>query len=154
MNINNIISDLIFIKTEIAIAATLVLIVLVDLISPKSKRILPYISLLGIAIAGVFVIQQFGTAEFAFKTSSSSGMFAADNFGSFFKIIVLVASVFVIFFSMSSSEIKSANDRLGEYYTLMFGMILGMFFMSSASDLILIYISIELLSLSSYVLAG
>ena len=154
MNINNIISDLIFIKPEIAIAATLVLIVLVDLISPKSKRILPYISLLGIAIAGVFVIQQFGTAEFAFKTSSSSGMFAADNFGSFFKIIVLVASVFVIFFSMSSSEIKSANDRLGEYYTLMFGMILGMFFMSSASDLILIYISIELLSLSSYVLAG
>jgi NADH-quinone oxidoreductase subunit N len=36
----------------------------------------------------------------------------------------------------------------------MFGMILGMFFMASASDLILIYISIELLSLSSYVLAG
>jgi NADH-quinone oxidoreductase subunit N len=154
LNIDNIISDLIFIKPEIAIAATLVLIVLVDLISPKSKQVLPYLSLLGIAVAGVFVIQQFGTAEFAFRTSSSSGMFAADNFGSFFKIIVLVASVFVIFFSMSSSEIKSAHDRLGEYYTLMFGMILGMFFMSSASDLILIYISIELLSLSSYVLAG
>ena len=155
MNIDNIISDLIFIKPEIAIAATLVLIVLVDLISPKSKKVLPYLSLLGIAIAGVFVIQQFGTpAQFAFKTSSSSGMFAADNFGSFFKIIVLLASVFVIFFSMSSSELKSAHDRLGEYYTLMFGMILGMFFMASASDLILIYISIELLSLSSYVLAG
>jgi NADH-quinone oxidoreductase subunit N len=81
-------------------------------------------------------------------------MFVADNFGSFFKIIVLLASVFVIFFSMSSSEIRSTHDRLGEYYTLIFGMILGMFFMASASDLILIYISIELLSLSSYVLAG
>ncbi|MCH7772955.1 MAG: NADH-quinone oxidoreductase subunit N [Bacteroidetes bacterium] len=98
MNIDSIISDLIFIKPEIAIAATLVLIVLVDLISPKSKTALPFISLLGIAIAGVFVVQQFGTAEFAFKTSSSSGMFA--------------------------------------------------------SDLVLIFISIELLSLSSYVLAG
>ena len=150
MNIDHIISDLIYIKPEIAIAATLVLIVLVDLISPKSKTALPYISLLGIAIAGVFVVQQFGTAEFAFKTSPSSGMFAADNFGSFFKIIVLLASVFIIFFSISSSEIKSAHDRLGEYYTLIFGM----FFMASASDLILIYISIELLSLSSYVLAG
>jgi len=81
-------------------------------------------------------------------------MFAADNFGSFFKIIILLASVFVIFFSMSSSEIKSTHERIGEYYTLMFGMILGMFFMVSASDLILIFISIELLSLSSYVLAG
>jgi len=154
LNIESIISDLIFIKPEIAIAATLVLIILVDLISPKSKTALPYISLLGIAIAGVFVVQQFGTAEFAFKTSPSSGMFAADNFGSFFKIIILLASVFVIFFSISSSEIKSAHDRLGEYYTLMFGMILGMFFIASATDLILIYISIELLSLSSYVLAG
>jgi NADH-quinone oxidoreductase subunit N len=155
LNIDNIISDLIFIKPEITIAATLVLIVLVDLISPKSKRFLPYLSLLGIAIAGVFVMEQFGTtAQFAFKTSPTSGMFATDNFGSFFKIIVLLASVFVIYFSMGSSEIKSAQDRLGEYYALMFGMILGMFFMASASDLILIYISIELLSLSSYVLVG
>ena len=87
MNIDSIISDLVFIKPEIAIAVTLVLIVLVDLISPKSKTVLPFLSLLGIAVAGVFVVQQFGTAEFAFKTSSSSGMFAADNFGSFFKII-------------------------------------------------------------------
>jgi NADH-quinone oxidoreductase subunit N len=154
LNIDNIISDLIFIKPEITIAATLVLIVIADLISPKNRMALPYISLVGIAIAGVFVVQQFGTAEFVFKTSASSGMIAADNFGSFFKIIILLASVFVIFFSISSSEIKSAHDRIGEYYTLMFGMILGMFFMVSASDLILIYISIELLSLSSYVLAG
>ena len=46
------------------------------------------------------------------------------------------------------------TSRKGEYYTLIFGMILGMFFLVSSSDLILIYLSLELLSLSSYVLAG
>jgi NADH-quinone oxidoreductase subunit N len=154
LNIEHIISDLIFIKPELAVSATLVLIVLFDLIFPKSKKTLPYISLLGLAAACYFVLQEFGTGAFAFGTSSSTGMFVTDNLASFFKIIVLFASVFVIFFSMSSTEIKSTLDRHGEYYTLLFGMILGMFFMVSSADLILLYLSIELLSLSSYVLAG
>jgi NADH-quinone oxidoreductase subunit N len=77
-----------------------------------------------------------------------------DSFGAFFKSIVLLASIFVIFFSLSSDEIKRVFDRHGEYYTLIFGMILGMFFMISSVDLILVYLSLELVSLSSYVLAG
>ena len=55
---------------------------------------------------------------------------------------------------MSSDEIKKMIERQGEYYSLIFGMILGMFFMVSAADLIVIYLSIELVSLSSYVLVG
>lgn len=154
MNIENIISDWIFIKPEIVIAATLVLIVVIDLIFQKNKKALPFISLFGIFIAAILVIQQFGTASFAFKTSSTKGMFVVDNFGSFFKIIVLFSSFVVVLFSMASAEIIEVKDRHGEYYSLIFGMILGMFMMISSSDLILLYLSIELLSLSSYVLAG
>lgn len=154
MNIENLIPDLAFIKPEIAVAATLVIIVLFDLILPKRKNILPYLSIIGLVVTLFLVIQQFGIDASVFKTSSSKGMFVTDNFGSFFKVIVLFASLIVVFFSMGSSEVKNASDRHGEYYTLIFGMILGMFFMVSAVDLILIYLSIELLSLSSYVLAG
>ena len=57
-------------------------------------------------------------------------------------------------FVKNSAEIKKIEERSGEFYTLIFGMILGMLFMVSATDLIMIYISVELLSLSSYVLAG
>ena len=81
-------------------------------------------------------------------------MVAIDPFGNYFKMLIIVTSVLVVFFSISSDEIKKITDRTGEYYALIFGMILGMFFMISASDLILIYLSLELLSLSSYVLAG
>ena len=154
MNIENLISDLVFIKPELAVSATLVLIVLFDLIFAENKKFLPYISILGLLVTCYCVIQQFGTATFAFKISANTGMVVIDNFGSYFKVVVLIASLFVVLFSIVSSEIKSTADRHGEYYTLLFGMILGMFLMSSSADLILLYLSIELLSLSSYVLAG
>ncbi|GBD86650.1 NADH-quinone oxidoreductase subunit N [bacterium BMS3Abin03] len=154
MNIEQLISDLFYIKPEIAVAVTLVVIVVVDLIMGKNKKALPFISLVGLLIAGILVVQQFGTAKFVFKTSINSSLMAIDNFGSYFKIIVVVSSIFIVFFSLSSAEIKSTYARHGEYYSLIFGMILGMFFMVSAADLILIYLSMELLSLSSYVLAG
>ena len=81
-------------------------------------------------------------------------MIAIDRFGSYFKVIIIITSILIIFFSKASKEIQLISDRSGEFYTLMFGMILGMMFMVSASDLLMIYISVELLSLSSYVLAG
>ena len=154
MNIQNLISDLTYIKPEIVISATLVVIVLFDLIFSSNKKLLPFISLLGITISGYFVINQFGTEVFAFKTSLKHGMVVIDNFSSYFKIVILITSFIVVVFSMLSSEIQSNKERHGEYFTLLFGMILGMFMMSSSADLILIYLSIELLSLSSYVLAG
>ncbi len=154
MNTEQLLSDIGFIKPEIAIAITLVVIVVVDLIMGKNKKALPYISIAGLVITGLLVIQQFGTSVSVFKTSPSTSLLVIDNFGLYFKIIILLASLFIIFFSMASNEIKSTYARHGEYYTLIFGMILGMFLLSSAVDFILIYLSIELLSLSSYVLAG
>jgi len=154
LNIDKLLPDLNFIHPEIAIAATLVIIVLFDLISPKHKNILPFISIAGILVTFVLVFERFDAPSFAFGSSSTSGMFVVDNFGIFFKVIVLLSSLFVVLFSLISSEVKSTYDRHGEYYTLLFGMILGMFVMVSSADLILLYLSIEILSLSSYVLAG
>jgi NADH-quinone oxidoreductase subunit N len=155
LNIEYLLSSLKFIKPEIAISILLVVIVLFDLIFRKNKKSLPVISILGLLVTGYFVIEQFTLNGFAFgETAGAAGLLTADAFGAFFKLIVTLSSVFIILFSLSSSEIKECEERLGEYYTLILGMILGMFLISSATDLILIYLSIELLSLSSYILAG
>ena len=157
MELQNLYEALSYIKPEISIAVYLILIVLFDLIFHNDKKFLHYIALIGVVVTGFFVIDQFGFTGTAFLSEDSlagQGMVAVDPFGSFFKLIVLIASILIILFSMSSDEIRKSFDRLGEYYTLIFGMILGMFMMISATDLILIYLSIELLSLSSYVLAG
>ena len=155
MNLDHIITDLVFIKPELSISVTLVVLVLVDLIFSKHKKVLPFLAMVGLLITGLFIIEQFGMSSgSAFKTASGAGLITVDNFGTFFKTIILFASIIIIFFSMGSSEIGLVQDRHGEYYTLLFGMILGMFMMSSSADLIVLYLSIELLSLSSYILVG
>jgi NADH-quinone oxidoreductase subunit N len=155
VNFDNLTSSLQLIKPEIAISILLVVIVLFDLIFDKRKNLLPFISIIGLLITAYFVSQQFGMDTFAFKTGKlGKGLVAVDSFAAFFKMIVVLSSLFVILFSVTSKEIISSEDRQGEYYTLIMGMILGMFLISSAADLILIYLSIELLSLCSYILAG
>ena len=154
MDLQVLTNSLKYIKPEIAITTVIVLIVTVDLIWQKKKSLLPWISLAGLIVTAIYVIEQFGMNASAFTANGTMGMITADPFGAFFKIIVILASVIIVFFSITSDEIKNVFDRHGEYYTLIFGMILGMFFMISASDLILIYLSLELVSLSSYILAG
>ena len=152
-NLDYVTHSLGLIKPELAISLALVWLVLSDLILSKDKTILPYIGMIGLFAAGFYIIQEWGISSFA-SPNASGGMLAVDNFGSFFKLIIILATFLVILFSISSSEIKKVFERHGEYYALIFGMVLGMFFMVSAVNLILIYLSIELLSLSSYVLAG
>ncbi|MCU0343691.1 MAG: NADH-quinone oxidoreductase subunit N [Ignavibacterium sp.] len=150
----NLSSDLQAIFPEIALAITLVAIIVFDLIFSKSKRFLPLISLIGLLISFSFVVLQFGDQKSAFSISGNLAFLSLDNFSSFFKILIIISTAIIILFSISSKEINSCPDRHGEYYALIFGMVIGMFFMVSANDLILIYLSLELLSLSSYVLAG
>ncbi len=154
----NLYQSLELILPEIVLSLALVVLVTSDLILHKDKRLIPYIAGLGIAVTGAFVINQFNFSGFAFQTSSNTlrnyGMVAVDPFGVFFKLIVIASSILIVFFSYSSEEINKTIDRLGEYYALIFGMMLGMFFMITATDFILIYLSLELLSLSSYVLSG
>lgn len=154
----NLYHSLSFITPEIFLSIALVVLVLADLVLHKDKKLIPYIALLGIVGTGYLTISQYGMNGFAFQNSasmySSYGMITVDTFGIFFKVIVVISSLLIILFSFPSDEIQKITDRVGEYYALIFGMILGMFLMISATDLILIYLSMELMSLSSYVLAG
>ena len=158
MNYENLYSSLSLIQPEITISIFLLLIVVADLIFDKNKTLIPFLALAGLILASVQVILQVTHTGYAFPFSdveaSRNGMVTVDAFGAFFKIIIIIASFIIVYFSYESDEIKKSESKLGEYYALIFGMILGMFLLSSASDLILIYVALELLSLSSYVLAG
>ncbi len=155
MDLSNIFNSIAFVKPEIALSVTILLTVLFDIIFDKDKRIISYIVLIGLLITGYFVFAQldFGSSVFA-SSEQKHGMFTLDSFSNYFKIIILLTTILIVFFSSHSSEIIKTFERSGEYYTLLLGMTLGMMFMVSASDLILIYLAIELLSLPSYVLTG
>lgn len=152
----NLYQSLELIRPEIVLSIALIVLVIFDLIFHVDKKIVPYVALVGLIATGIFTLLN-PQAGFAFQQTNlmgKIGIFAVDSFGNYFKILIIISSILIVLYSFSSEEINKIQDRIGEYYALIFGMILGMFFIVSATDLILIYLSLELMSLSSYVLAG
>jgi len=145
------------IKPEITISLTLLVVLILDLIFNENKKIVWLFSVVGVILALVFTIANLSVQNYAFIPTDGGhnfGLLSIDSFSSFFKILILISTLLILYFSNKSNEILNTGKRQGEYYTLLFGMVLGMMFLTSASDLIMIYLSMELLSLPSYVLAG
>ncbi len=156
MNTNYFFESLNFLRPEVVITVFLAVVLSFDLAFPKLKKVLPYLTALGIIISSGYAVQDFLSMQQPQPISSASKLplLAFDALAVFFKIIILASSLFLVIFSEKSSEIKSTVERLGEYYSLILGMILGMLILVAATDFLLIYLAIELMSLSSYVLAG
>ena len=78
--------------------------------------------------------------------------FSRDAYSNFFKILILISSLFVL----NSSKAFIIDSKLGkfEYPIIILLSILGMFFMVSSNDIILFYLGLELQSLSLYILAS
>lgn len=153
IDISSFTSDLIksvsFFKPETTLTVGIILAILFDLIFKKPKHIAGYIALATLVVSGLFLMQQSGAEVKTFQN-----MLVVDSFGTFMKLVVLLSSIVVIVFSFFSKELDPKESRLGEYFTLLLGMAFGMFLLVGAANLIMIYLAIEIMSISSYILAG
>lgn len=134
---------------EIVLTASLCIVILAGLIFRKSGTVPALIALVGTAAAGILSLSQTGMNQSLFTS-----MVAADSFAAFFKVFVSVCTMFVILFSMHSSEVRTSVKRIGEYYGLLLALTLGMFLTVSATNILMLVLAIETMGLSSYVLAG
>ncbi|HLY61160.1 MAG TPA: NADH-quinone oxidoreductase subunit N [Terriglobia bacterium] len=80
------------------------------------------------------------------------GRFAIDSFAVFLKIVIVLAAFLVVLISGQYLEIEEAH--FGEYYALLLFSVVGMMFMVSATDLIVLFLGLELMALCEYVLVG
>ena len=80
------------------------------------------------------------------------GLLMHDPLRMFFAWLFLAATLLTVIIVPRSAQISVA--RLGEFLALLFALVLGMFLMASATDLLTIYLSVEMVSLVSYVLTG
>ncbi len=113
----------------------------------KSQKLLGYIALGG-AVAGLlatwYMAQSPGTAF--------SNMVKVDSFSVFFHVVIIAIAAAVI---LSSFEYMAVQRiRAGEYYALILFGVVGMALMSSAVELVLIFIALEISSISTYILTG
>src|SRR4029077_12998798 len=81
-----------------------------------------------------------------------SRMVVVDDFAVFFKIIFCLAAFATVWMSLGSNEVRGVNE--GEYYGLVLASTVGMLYMASAANLLMAYLSLEFVSLTSYVLTG
>jgi NADH-quinone oxidoreductase subunit N len=116
-------------------------------VEKERKNVLGWYSLAGVVIA----------AYASYTMMGMQGMFFADTFhldpfSTFFKFVFYIACGLGILLSINYLKIEDI-DR-GEYYALMLFATSGMMLMASAADLITLYLGLELMALSIYVLAG
>lgn len=133
---------------EIILTGVILILILSDLLlKEKRSAWTSFIALAGLIVVFVSVLMQFkmGTRPIFYQ------MFTLDPFALFFKILFLASTLLVIFLSIGSVEL--AGRPVGEYFTLIVATTLGMFFMASATNLITIFISTELVSVTSFILA-
>ena len=133
---------------EIVLVVFAVAVILYDLAPKKGNREGgAYLSLVGLAAAVIAAIV-IGSED----RSLFLGMVRLDSFAMFFKILISVATAATILFSIRSDELDP--ETKGEYYALLLAVTLGMFLMASSTHLLMIYLSLEMVSLTSYILAG
>ena len=143
------------IKPEILVTMFGLAVLLFDyLLDKRDKYLNAVLALIGLGFAllqfGIFWVKHFSTGGAAYL--GFDGCFAFDSFAVVTKTIILLATAFVVLISMKYLEIEEANQ--GEYYALLLFAAVGMMFMVSGVDLIVLFVALEVMALCEYVLAG
>lgn len=130
---------------EIVVLATALLILVLELFT-KNKTLLSILSIVGLGVAtvSIFFITQGDKTLF--------GLYIVDTFSLWFKFLILITSI--IIFAVFNPYIDSKRSYYGEHYYLMLFAILGMMIMVSSPNLVTMYMGLELMSISLYILIG
>jgi len=141
--------DYIRILPELVLSVFGIIVMMIDPLIPAhgSKKPLGIIAIIGILA---------GLAATAFQTGFYGNAFyntiRVDTFSVFFHVVVLLIALVVSLTSLEYLEVQ--RIRSGEYYALVLFGTVGMMLMSAAVELVLIFIALEISSISTYILAG
>ncbi len=86
------------------------------------------------------------------RNATSFGVVTADNFALFVNLVLVVVGLLTVLFS--SQTLERDGLPVGEYYALVLFAIVGMMLMAQATDLLLIFLALETMSIAVYVLTG
>jgi NADH-quinone oxidoreductase subunit N len=131
----------------IIVAAALLVMILEAFFKQENRSYLAYLSLLFLAAAAAACAKFWNRGYSYFD-----GNLELSNLSLFFSIILIVTTFLVVLISMKYLSLQNTN--YGEYYALLLFALSGMIIMVSSGDLIVIFLGLEVLSLSSYTLAG
>ncbi len=141
-------ADLATILPELLIMGVACLILVLDPVTPTGKKdFLAWISLGVLAVCALVTM-----ADFSETTVAFGGLVVMDSYAAFWKMLLYLVSGMTILLSMS--YLKEEKIELAEYYAFVLLALVGMMVMVSGADLLTIYLGIELMSITLYIMAG
>lgn len=137
---------------EFIILGVAALLTVVDLIMPKNqdRKVLGWVAILGVLAA---LVSLAGLVDHQ-TTTILNNTFRLDSFAKAFKLLLLGGGALVLFMAVSYKPKDGLEHYEGEFYYLFLTALLGAMMMASSGDLITLFVGLELLSVSSYILAG
>ncbi|MBU0696640.1 MAG: NADH-quinone oxidoreductase subunit N [Bacteroidetes bacterium] len=141
-----------YLKPEWTLAIGFLLVIVLDLFVKKSKLMVFAAAMLTLLLSAVFLIIQFpniGESQLLFN-----GMFSLTKAGTQFKLLILFASVLALIFFYQDERLKNHPKGINDFISIFLAAVLGMFLLISSANLLMLYLSIEMISLASYLMVS
>ncbi len=139
--------DLRAIGPALVLSVTAAIVMILDLLPPRDRKDhLGFVGLTGVVVSLILTLLMWGSDARVFR-----GV-VLDGYALFFNLIISYATGLVLLLSMD--YIRRQGVESGEFYILVLLAAVGMMLMASATDLIVIFLALETMSLALYVLAG
>jgi NADH-quinone oxidoreductase subunit N len=137
---------------EIVLAVGINLVLLVDLWIAESKKWMQA-TLAGFVLLGAFIpVVTLAVVGDSSSRSMFDGRYVVDHYSLALKALFLLTGYIVVL--LSQTELEEGGYYQGEYYLLLLISVLGMVMMTSARDLVSLFIALELLSIPAYMMAA
>jgi len=147
-------ADLQYWRPEAILCGTFLLAILGDLIVRGRRTWVPFVvSVCGLVTAGAYAIATIGHG--AVTHTVMGNLVVVDGLAAFFRLLFIFTGLATVLFAWTSEEIMGKRrENKGEFYALTVLMTAAMMVMAEARDLLMLYLSMEAVGLTSYVMAG
>jgi len=134
---------------ELVLIAGILLLILTGLTRKADASLLTLLCLVLLLCSLLFLVLQW--ESFTTPHKLFNGFLRSDDFSASFRILFDVAGMLTVLMTWARQK---EQQHLSEYYTLLMSVVLGAHLLAMSMNLILVFLSLELISISSYVLAG
>lgn len=146
-------SDLLLLAPELILAVCACAALVVEVVLPlRRSRLVARFALVSVVLAAASLVVMWQTNNTLLPLTGFYGMVRLDGFALLLKFIFLIAAALSILISMRCTDIE--EEQHGEYYALLLFATIGMMLLACGYDLIALYVSLELMAVTFYVLVG
>ena len=135
---------------EVIVAVAGIVVMLYDSFFPKQRAVTGAIALIGLGLSAIVLFTMW--SDGAASANAWNGMIAHDNLRLSFSFVFLLVSAMTVL--ISTVWVEREDIPVGEYHCLLLFATVGMMFMASGNDLVVIFLGLETSSIATYVMAG